>query len=259
MKQLPIFFGVLRYEFRMQIHRRALWFAILCFIILFVIRGPGAIFHELITNIYDIPMVPLIATWTSQVNTFLPIAVGVLLADRLWRDKRTKVDELFSTMPGSLSTRLLGKYLGSTLATLLPIFLFYSFGIGFIYYKFQNPIIIPVALATFAAIILPGILFISAFSIACPTIIWLPLYQFLFVGYWFWGNLLSPRNGIPTLSNTILTPYGGYMSTGFFGAPFSMAGATPLEGTASILLLLSITMLVMYLLWGLLRWQQARQ
>ncbi|MFL5653431.1 MAG: hypothetical protein ACJ8CB_04530 [Ktedonobacteraceae bacterium] len=127
-------------------------------------------------------------------------------------------------------------------------------------YLLQLTLAIPLALETFAAIVLPGILFIAAFSIACPAILWVPLYQFLYVGYWFWGNWLSPRFGIPTLSNTILTPGGGYISAGFFGED-SIHGlqATPLQGVESMLLLLCIAIFVTLVLWSYLKWQQARQ
>jgi len=259
MSQIPVFFGVLRYEFWMQFRRRALWITIICFILFISWRGFGGIFRELIGNPFHFQLLPFIADWTSSINAIFPIAIGVLLADRLPRDRRTKVDELFTTMPGKLSTRLVGKYLGSTLATLIPVFAIYSIGIGCILYQNHDLSIIPMALATFAVIALPGILFVGAFSIACPSLLWVPLYQFLFVGYWFWGNLLSPRVGIPTLSKTILTPIGGYMATGFFGDPYGQPGATPLQGVESIILLLGITVLVMVTLWGLMKWQQARQ
>src|SRR5260370_19208210 len=73
----------------------------------------------------------------------------------------------------------------------------------------------PLVAADFVLIVLPGLLFVAAFSIACPAILWVPLYEFLFVGYWFWGNALSPtRTGIQTLSQTILTPIGTYISAG---------------------------------------------
>ena len=38
-----------------------------------------------------------------------------------------------------------------------------------------------------------------------------------------------------------------------------VASATPLQGVESMLLLISIAILVLYVLWGLLKWQQARQ
>src|SRR5579884_3199238 len=95
--------------------------------------------------------------------TFFAIAAGVLLADRLARDRKTRVDELFTSAPGALSIRLAGKYAGSTLATLIPIFLFFSIGAGSILYQTHNLLTIPYALEAFATIILPGILFVSAF------------------------------------------------------------------------------------------------
>jgi hypothetical protein len=108
-------------------------------------------------------------------------------------------------------------------------------------------------------------MFIGAFSIACTAILWVPLYQILFVGYWFWGNLL-PDVGIPTLSTTILTPVGGYMCTGFFNPQGQegvcspgIQGATALQSVESILLLLALAILVIVALTGYLKWLQARQ
>lgn len=260
MNSLSIFFGVTNYEFRMQIRRRAMWITFFSIALLgSILGGPGATYRHLIDNPFHLTLLQLVAFWTSQVNTIMPIIFGIMLADRLARDRRTKVDELFLTTSGALNLRLAGKYVGGVLATIIPVILFYSIGIGFILYKFQNLMVIPYALETFAAITLPGLLFVAAFSIACPAIMWVPLYQFLFVGYWFWGNLLSPAQGIPTLSATILTPVGGYMDTGFFGDPFGRQHATALQGIESIVLLLLITILVMFVLWGLLKWQQARQ
>ncbi|MEO8972909.1 MAG: hypothetical protein ABI406_15085 [Ktedonobacteraceae bacterium] len=264
MNSLSIFFGVTNYEFRMQIRRKAMWITFFSLALLgSILGGPGATYRHLIDNPFHLTLLQLVSFWTSQVNSFMPIILGIMLADRLARDKRTKVDELFSTTPGALGWRLAGKYVGSVVATIIPVLLFYSIGIGFILYYAQNPIILLYALETFAAIALPGLLFVAAFSIACPAIMWVPLYQFLFVGYWFWGNLLGSAQGIPTLSSTILTPVGGYMDAGIFGDPLGRSSAsvspTALQGVESIILLLAITLLVMFVLWGLLKWQQARQ
>jgi ABC-2 type transport system permease protein len=129
--------------------------------------------------------------------------------------------------------------------------------VGAIIYYTHNIVAIPIGLLTYFTIVIPGILFIAAFSLACTSIMWVPLYQFLFVGYWFWGNLFSPEIGIPT----ILTPIGGFISAGFFGAssmPWTK-DASLLQGIASLLLLLAIAALVMVILHTYLRWQQARQ
>ena len=257
MKQTYTLLGVFRYEFRMQIRRPTLWLA---FLVLAALFGVGSGLPGFLINSHHDTWFSQVVQLTNSVNTLFPIYVGVLLADRLARDKRTKVDELLYTMPTGLSTRLLGKYLGSTCATIIPMFLYYCIGVSFIIYQSHNVLVLPLAVETFAAIALPGLLFISAFSIACPAFMWVPLYQFLFVGYWFWGNVLSPHQGIPTLSPTLLTPRGGNMTVGFFGGhAFPVASATPLQGIESVLLLIGIAILVLYVLRGLLKWQQARQ
>jgi ABC-2 type transport system permease protein len=257
MNQLPALFGVINYEFRMQFRRLALWITFLCIASLILLRGGP---HFFLVFALNQPLMPLVAEWARSLNFLLPIAAGVLLADRLARDRKTRVDELFTSMPGALSIRLAGKYIGSTLATLIPIFLFYSVGVVSILYQTHNMLTIPYALEAFATISLPAILFVSAFSIACPFLLWVPLYQFLFVGYWFWGNILNPRTGIPTLSPTILTPVGGYMASGFFGDNQALIqNATVMQGVESLLLLLGISLLVMVALWQLMKLEQSRQ
>jgi ABC-2 type transport system permease protein len=258
MNRLSILSGSLTYEFRMQIRRPALW---ITFILLGLLLTQ---FHQPWSRPISSPASDAIIYWTGIVQSFLVVVVGIFLADRLPRDRRLKVDEVLSVQPARLGARLAGKYLGATLATLVPLFVVYSVGVGYILYRWHNLAALPIALATFATIALPGIFFVAAFSLACPAIMWVPLYQFLFVGYWFWGNLLPPV-GIPTLSTTILTPVGGYMCTGFFNqqghegvcSP-GIQGATALQGLESILLLLSLALLVLLVLTQFIRWRQAR-
>src|SRR5262249_10199761 len=109
------------------------------------------------------------------------------------------------------------------------------------------------------------VFFVGAFSIALPAFIQGPLYQFLFVGYWFWGNLL-PGIGIPSLSETILTPIGGYICSGFFNCcnregvcDPRIQGATATQGIESIVLLLVLAILVLLMLTALLKWQQSQR
>jgi ABC-2 type transport system permease protein len=263
MNQFAVFLGAFIYEFRMQIRRRALWItmALIVFVMLGIL-GRQQRLLDAVTHLNSFPLLTDVVEWTNIINTILPVGVGILLADRLPRDRRMKVDELFTSLPGALSARLNGKYLGSMFASLVPVFAFYIVGLGVIFAQIHSLMIVPYALAAVATIMLPGMLFISAFSIACPAIMWVPLYQFLFVGYWFWGNWLGQHRGIPTLSATILTPVGGYMSLGFFGVQTGQLygiQTTPLQGIESIAVLLGIAILVMVVLWQLLKWQQARQ
>lgn len=259
MNQRTSFFGVFTYEFRMQIRRRAVWIAFIALGLFFTL------FHQPWFRSIGTPASAAIIYWTGIVQSFLAITVGLMLADRLPRDKRTRVDEVLSTLPCTISSRVFGKFLGSTSATLVPMFVIYSIGVAYILLRWHTSQALPLALASFAAIVLPGVIFIGAFSIACTAILWSPLYQILFVGYWFWGNLL-PDIGIPTLSTTILTPIGGYICTGFFNpqghegvcSP-GIQGATAVQGTESILLLLGMAFVALVALCGYLRWQHTRQ
>lgn len=262
MSQFSVLLGSARYEFSMQIRRRAVW---ITFILLAALIGgimwesSGTI--DAIQHLNRYPLLLVLVNWAMMVNVLLPVGVGVMLADRLPRDRRMKVDEVLNSLPGALSSRLFGKYLGGTLATVVPMFVFYVIGVGYILYQTHNVMAIPLALAIFATVILPGMLFVGAFSIACPTLLWVPLYQFLYVGYWFWGNLFPAGRGIPTLSDTILTPMGQFISSGLYhtGLYDEVLHATTVQAIESLLLLLCIGPLVMVALWRYLKWQQAQQ
>jgi ABC-2 type transport system permease protein len=260
MHALKTMWGVLRYEFLMQIRRPALWLAFLGFILL-VARSLISGLHnpELVAK--HLPSLQLAATITLLTNWLAPLGVGILLADRLRRDRRTKVEELLNTLPGTLRMRLLGKYLGTTLASLIPAFLLFGVMIALAVWITGNVGLIPASLLCYVAIVLPGMLLIAAFSIACPVAIWVPLYQFLFFGYWFWGNLIPPSLGLPTLSGTILTPIGSFIGAGLFGIPsYGEIGPSPaIDGVASIVALVGIATLVLVVLYQFLRFEQARQ
>ncbi|QBD81425.1 hypothetical protein EPA93_37815 [Ktedonosporobacter rubrisoli] len=138
--------------------------------------------------------------------------------------------------------------------------LVYAFFQGYILFYSHNLLVIPLFLFTFCLIALPGLLFVAAFSLACPIIMPLPVYQFLFTGYWLWGNLFLKQQILPTLSRSILTPSGVRIAGGFFGTDIDLLGHTStFEAIASLGLLLCIAILVLLTLWGALRWQQARQ
>jgi hypothetical protein len=255
--QTTVLFGVIRYEFRMQIRRRSLWIAMLLVGLLQIaIYAPQA---NRIINIYiHLPLIQTVAELASMINFLLPTVFGCLIADRLPRDRHTKVEELFITMPGAWGMRLLGKYLGSMSATLIPLLIFYGLGVGFIFDLTGNIQTLPIALTALLLIILPGILFISAFSIACPAFMWVPLYQFCFIGYWFWGTLLNPHMGIPTLSGTILAPGGHLVEVSIFQLKNSQS-ATLLQGIENISILVIVPALVLLVLWYIVKRQQKQQ
>src|SRR6185312_1453287 len=157
MNQLQAFSGALYYEFRMQIRRRSMWITFIALGLIFTQ------FHQPWNRPVTTPAGNSIVYWTAIVQTFLAVAVGIFVADRLQRDRRVHVDEVLKALPGGLGARLFGKYLGSTFATLIPMLAVYGAGVGYIVYRWQDVQVLPIALAAFATIALPGLLFVTAF------------------------------------------------------------------------------------------------
>jgi ABC-2 type transport system permease protein len=252
MTTLRSFLGVIRYEYRMQVRRPAVW-VLLGIIALF----PLSSLRNLLQLSNEHGVAVTFADWSFLVNTLLPVGFGVLLADRLPRDRRFRVDDLLGSVPLGPAWRLVGKYSGSTLATMTPIALVYVAGAAVVAHG--DPGAIPAALAVFFAVNVPGMLFVAAFSVACPALLWVPLYQFLFVGYWFWGNFLNPDMGIPTLAETALTPLGTWASQGLFQGGSMVSGThTPGDAALSIALLLGGAVAALVAGHVYLRWEAAR-
>jgi ABC-2 type transport system permease protein len=249
--------GVVAYEYRMQIRRRVVWLTLVGFAgALLALTISTSTWH---TYSHERTVLLSDADVASLVMLLMPVAVGILLADRLARDRVTHVAEVLDTLPTMLETRLLGKYFGTTFATLTPIFLLYWIGIVYVIALRGGDVLsLPLALLPFVAVVMPGCLFVAAFAIACTAILWPPIFQILFVGYWFWGNLLQSTS-IPTLNGTLLTASGDYMLVGFFGGDGALVHhATTGQGVASLVLLVSLGLLALGTAAGYLRVQQAR-
>lgn len=252
--------GALRYEFLMQIRRPSLWLTFLvCALLIsrsFSSLWQNPIFAEHLTTLQLAALVTLLTNWLA------PLGVGILLADRLPRDRRVRIEELFNTFPEKPGMRIVGKYLGTLLASLVPAFLLFLLIVGFVSWRTGDFSLILCGLLCYLVIVLPGMCFLAAFSLACPAVIWVPLYQFLFFGYWFWGNILSPGSGLPTLSNTILTPIGSFIAASFFHVS-TYGGRTiatfPFSGVIGVVTLVGIAVLVLCALIWFLRFEQARQ
>lgn len=258
MKSPSAFIGVARYEYLMQLRRPGLWitFFILTILLLLPVLGANT-WH---TYSHERMTITAFADVASLLMILFPVAVGVLLADRLPRDRSTRVAELLDTLPPGAGTRLWGKYVGSTCATLTPVIL--SYGVGIAYLLTLRPgaiAAVELAILPLLAVVLPGMLFVAAYSVACPAVIWVPLYQFLFVGYWFWGNLLALPT-LPTVNGSLLTANGDYMLVGFFGGDgTNVHHATALQGAQSLSLLLTLGGLALLAAWRYQRWQKAHQ
>jgi hypothetical protein len=252
----PVFGGAACYEFWMQLRRREVW------IVIAMLTMPFLLLVNIPPIGLDRPAVQtqVAVSWAQVLALFLPIGVGCLLADRLPRDRGTRVEEVLGTAPGAWGARLAGKYAGSTLATVLPVLLFYLIGLAYILTELHDARVLPVALAAFAAIVLPALLFVAAFSIASTALLRVLLYQCLLCGYWLWANLMSPRLHLPSPAFTLLNAAGPWASEGFFHVRwfFYPPGATAGQAIANIMVLLLLSALALVAAWGYHRYRQAR-
>ena len=244
--------GALRYEFLMQLRRLSLWVGfVLSTPILFVLFArrsatvEDASCSHVVVHPYNgcahLPVVDALAVWATASMFILLIVVGIVLADRLPRDRHVHVEEMLATTPSGFGQRIAGKYVGTSLATLVPLFGVYAVGVALICARYHDFSAITLGLLIFLSVHVPAVLFVAAFAIACATFLWGPLFQLLFVGYWLW-NALSPTENIPTVSGTLISPGGDWVLQGLFGVNPQIVGdyapgATPALASANLALL----------------------
>jgi len=253
------FLGIVRYEYKMSTRRPGLWLA---FGLLYLFYG-----ISLFTPGEPIPGDMHLWQFAGQIafmfNLFMPVVGGISSADRLVRDRRLGVEELLSSTPMRRWTYIAGKYCGALLSILTPVFAFFVVvnlvgligGISLGY--------LPISLLSFLAMILPAYVFVIAFSLVCPVVIPLRVYQVLFTGYWFWGNYLNPK-AFPSLSGTHLVPSGHVALLAWFGGGMFASSGGPeynfhtLDAIFSLVLLAGCAALILTALERLMAWRAAR-
>jgi ABC-2 type transport system permease protein len=202
---MTVLLGVARHEWAMQVRRLSLWIAMALL---------GLVFLTLKVNATQ--TAPVAGEAAVKLNYLAPMLIGILVADRLVRDSRLGVRELLEATGSGLGPRLWGKYLGTVAACLVPLLLLWLLTLARLAVSRHDPGLLPLGLAAFIVIQLPAALFVGAFALVCPTVIGSTVFRVLFIGYWLWGNLMSPTE-LPSPSGTWLSPLGDYARAGFFG------------------------------------------
>ncbi|RPJ47837.1 MAG: hypothetical protein EHM21_07965 [Chloroflexi bacterium] len=253
--------GVIRHEFTMSIRRVGLWIAYLIVFAFFSVSlftpsdsGPSDVFSSK-------PPWQEAGEVVYLFNMLMPLIAGILAADRMQRDVRLGLRELQTSTPLKRPTYILGKYVGVLLSELTPMFLWVvAIGIFTTVTGLTSPAIIGGIVAAFFAIAAPSFAFVVAFSLACPLIMPVRVYQILFTGYWFWGNFLNAKV-FPSVSDTLLNSSGIYASQGFFRGTISQTEEvlrTPLEAWLNILVLSLCAGIVLVALERVFAWQAKR-
>lgn len=245
------FFGVIRYEFSMSVKRKSL--LVIAFIFtafytfLWLNLGSEG---ELPINIDNQFLLSEAGQTIFFLNLFLPVVIGILSADRAVRDKKLGVREILRSTGINNAIYVLGKYFG-VVFSMLSVELLIALVISVFAVILNSWPVIFIAYSLLAVIVLsaPGLFFIIAFSLACPLIMPVRVYQILFTGYWFWGNYLSPQVML-TVSDTLLNASGKYALQAFFGAKIGTDSSmvTQMEAISNIGILLFCAGLALFVM-----------
>ncbi|MCL6431927.1 MAG: ABC transporter permease [Anaerolineae bacterium] len=266
---MSAFWGVARYEYHMAIRRWGMWLAMAIAAVPYVLPAATEPIMADSAGAFSVGwMWAFGGNTVLQLNLLMPIIAGIVMADRLPRDLRLGTRELLASTPLRRPAYVLGKYLGVVAAALTPVLA--AIGLLAAILSVRGLAAgLPAAgllalvaglLAGFLAITVPAYLFIGAFSVACPAVLPVRVYQVLYVGYWFWGNFLNPKV-IPTLAGSPLTPSGEYAAAGFFAASKASGMVslhTPAEAVLSIAALLTCAAAALVALERYLAWQERR-
>jgi ABC-2 type transport system permease protein len=210
------FVAATRYEFRMQVRKRAVWVVPGLTILALLLIG-SSLLRDLFDPVEGRTVArDAIVGLGIQLNALLTIVYGCLLADRLVRDDRLRVAPILDATPASPGARLLGKYVGAAAATAVPILAVYAaLAVAYAVHR-SSPAALGWAPLMVLLVMVPAWLFVAAFALTVPLAMPPPLFRVLFVGYWVWGNLVPP-DLMPTLAQSIVQPVGGYAINALLG------------------------------------------
>jgi hypothetical protein len=260
-KNVTQFFGVVRHDFSMSIRRPGFWVAYTLLCLFYIVTSITPVLSGSEEIILPDQIWPEAGHVVFMYNIFLPLLAGILAADRMQRDLRLGIRELQRSTPLPVPAYVLAKYFGVLLSVLVPMFLLVAVVGALVVIRGIAPVgfLWPLLLA-FLTIAVPAHAFVVAFSLACPLVMPLRVYQVLFTGYWFWGNLLNAKV-FPSISDSVLNAVGQYPLQAFFHMYTDSTrkvegGFTPPEAVLNLIVLMACIAMALFVLDRYLRWQE---
>ncbi len=258
------FLGIVRYEYRMAIGRWGVWLgfalaSLLSLVPLMLGEWADPLRSRLAQHLgIDVAIWWFAGGLALKLTDFMAVVAGIALADRLRRDWQIGVSDLLWPTSLSRPTYVLGKYAGAMLAVLTPVVAAWLVSVVLLVARGVPIAFVGPASLAFLAIVVPAYVFLGAFSLACPAVLPVRVYQVLFTGYWFWGNFVNPSL-LPTLAGTWLTPSGNIMAAVFFGGGSGIGGAySAVDASGSLVVILGGAALALVALERYLGWQERR-
>ncbi|WP_143343163.1 hypothetical protein [Crossiella equi] len=169
---------------------------------------------------------PLLGDWALILNLLTPVAVAVVLADRLYRVHRAAGQaELLTSTPSRASARIAGTVCGSLTVALAPAIVALLL-VGLVLTAVHgDPAALGLAVLAVVAVLGPSTAFLSAFAMTLALVVRPQAARLATIALWVWVIAWNPRllPG-PSLTGTVLAPAGDYPVAGFFGAAPLWAG-----------------------------------
>jgi ABC-2 type transport system permease protein len=203
--------GTLRYEARMAMRQRTLWYAVIPPSLLALVitwRMPS----EISDGVRHVGAVTLAA------GILCTLGIGVALADRMARGLSPGMGELIAATPGTMWTRLPALWAASLGVALVPPFLVVMMCAAAAAVADGGMRPPAAALAAFATVLVPGAAVVTALACLLGLVLPIPLARIITAGIWLWSTIASPKLfPLATPTGTLLSPVGGYPAAAWFG------------------------------------------
>lgn len=198
-----------RYEALMALRHKVLW---LCLTPLGVLAMSLTLVAPTVVSQHD--PVARMGTAILAVNLIYTVGIGVALTDRLPQQHRAGLADLLAATPSGPTTYMAAALLGPLGIALVPVtVLLVLLGVGL---SISHNSLAPVGAAIIGvgAVIVPAALLTAALATLLGLILPQVLARIIVIGLWFWSTAFSPSlfSGVPTPTDTLLSPLGGYLA-----------------------------------------------
>lgn len=227
----PAVSGTVRYEFLMAARARLLWIAVAPLIVL------ATLFAALTPHPPDANSASIISAWALTLSLIATLGPGVALADRFTRLRTLGLGELLATSPASTTARMAAALGASLAAALIPAAsLLLVVGVG-VAVSHRDIGALGWALTAIVAVVVPAALALVTFAVAAASILPVIFVRVAVVMMWVWATIFNTAlMPIPTVTGTLLSPLGDYVTTAWMHGTRLWAGRgwTPLAPEPSV-------------------------
>lgn len=207
----PALIGTLRYQARIAMRRRTLWYVVVPTALLALVigwRSPAEITDG----------VRHVAGATLVTGILCTLGIGVALADRKQWEQSAGMGDLIAAIPYGVHTRLSATWAASLGVALIPPFLVVMVCAvpAAVAEGGVRPLV--AAPAAFVTMLVPGAAVLTTLACLLGLLLPVTVARVFTAGFWLWSTIASPPLlPFATPTGTLLSPVGGYPAAAWFG------------------------------------------